>query len=54
MKNLAKWLLQFSELLITKFVEKYLFLKMGVAQLVKKFRFYSEDEGSRLLQHVGN
>jgi hypothetical protein len=54
MKNLAKWLLQFSELMITKFVEKNLFKNMRVAQLVNKFRFYSEDVGSRLLQNVGN
>lgn len=54
MKNLAKWLLQFSELMITNFVEKNSFKKMRVAQVVKKFRCYSEDEGSRFLQRVGN
>ena len=54
MKNLAKWLLRFSELMITKFAEKNSFKKIRVAQLVKKFRFYSEDDGSRFLQHVGN
>jgi len=54
MKNLANWLLQFSELMITTFVEKNSFNKMSVAQVVMKFRYYSEDEGSRFLQHVGN
>jgi hypothetical protein len=40
--------------MITKFVEKNSLKKMGVVQLVKKVHFYSEDEGSRFLQHVGN
>ena len=39
--------------MVTNFVEKNSF-KMRVAQLVKKFCFYSEDEGSRFLQNVGN
>jgi hypothetical protein len=40
--------------MVTNSVEKNLSKRMTVAQLVKKFRFYSEVEGSKFLQYGGN